>query len=65
MQWQRESNGTLVLFIWSNESKKWIRYNNHPCRVPDHQIPNGSSGFATAQNLLKQGYKYIPTNTED
>ena len=63
IKWNRETDGKLAL--WIQEGKTWIRYNNHHLYVPDHEI-SSKSGFATAQNALKNGYIYLKLeNTED
>lgn len=63
MQWKRESNGRLVLYV--NDNGSWVRYNKHNLAVPDHKIESGSLGYATMQKLLKLGYSYVPTLQED
>lgn len=38
--------------------KPWIGYRQSPYYVADYGMPNGSPGYATMQNALKQGVVY-------
>lgn len=65
IQWRLEgtnTSGELVLYVINDQYPNGIRYNM--CQTPgvrksDYNIPNGSKGWATAQNALKLGYVYL------
>ena len=51
-----DSKKILHLRLQSNQP--WVPYNLMPkFAVPDYQIPGGSKGWATYQQLLKAGWK--------
>lgn len=56
IRWQREKDCKLALYI-SEDGINYIRYNNHHLYKQDYEL-SSNSGFRTAQNLLKLGYKY-------
>lgn len=58
MQYKREANGNLYLYIKDELNSDWVRYTNHRLYTPDHSI-SSNSGFATSQTLLKRGYSFI------
>ena len=57
MQWRRSSAGSLELFA-QDDLDNWVHYKNHLHYQKD-QPCSSNSGFATAQYLLKLGYKYV------
>lgn len=64
MMWRVADNfgvGQLVLHLRERETDPWQIYSSSPHAVPDHQIANGSKGWATFQFLLKQGWTIVPT----
>lgn len=58
LQWRRESNGKLCLYVFENN--KWVRYTEAQHYVPDIALST-NSGFATAQKYLQLGYTYKQT----
>lgn len=60
--WKPKLSETKELFYRESESESWQHYLNHPLSKPDFKITStlsSSKGFATAQVLLKRGYKYV------
>lgn len=67
IQWRRNGE-SLSLYIINDQYPEGVIYN--ACRtvgllVSDYDIPNGSKGYATAQNCLKLGYTYLQTPKEN
>jgi hypothetical protein len=58
-----ESNeGTKILHLRVRQSDPWQPYTRFPqLAVADHEIANGSKGFATFQRLLKAGWEVVPS----
>ncbi len=54
-------------------NNQWRPYYQHPSAVPDHEVPSfgqrsggggrlgPSRGFATMQELLRRGYRFVPS----
>ncbi len=61
MQWRREADENLYLYIHDGDGK-WIRYTNHKHYQPDYK-PSSNSGFRTFQYLLKLGYNVLHTDS--
>lgn len=59
MQWKRQENNKLELFV--EEDGIWKLYTQSVNFVSDSTMPGASRGFPTFQNCLKQGYEIIPT----
>lgn len=59
LRWKRGTDGYLFLQVLQNNN--WVSYTQATYRKPDTQIPGirNSLGFPTAQEYLRQGYKYI------
>ncbi len=61
-------NETKILHLKLGDDS-WKPYNKFPqIAVADYNIPNGSSGYATMQRLLKAGWEIVPspqTNLEN
>lgn len=59
IQWIREGDDNLVLYVHENGRK--VRYNCSSIAVEDYRMKDisMSKGFATAQRALKLGYSYI------
>lgn len=55
MKWVR-TDGNLHLKVLVGED--WVHYKNSPLATKDATI-SSNSGFATAQNGLRNGYKYV------
>lgn len=52
------NDGKKILHLRLDSNKPWVPYNLMPkFAVPDYQIPGGSKGWATYQQLLKAGWK--------
>lgn len=49
-------NGELYI---ERDNGSWQHYSQHPLKVPDYQIRNGSKGYATMQRLFKAGYSTV------
>ncbi len=55
-------NEEKILHLRIHSGQPWRPYTACPeYAVPDYQIPNGSRGWATAQKLLREGWKVIPS----
>lgn len=59
MQWQRQENEKLELFV--KEDGAWKLYTSSKNFVKDSSLPGASRGFETFRNCLKKGYKVLPT----
>lgn len=62
LQWRRESNGKLCLYVFENN--KWVRYRDAQHYRPDATI-SSHSGFATSQQYLRLGYTFRKTVEKD
>lgn len=57
------TNGEKILHLRLRSHEPWKPYTAFAgYKVPDHNIPNGSKGWATYQHLLKAGWEIIPSN---
>lgn len=63
LQWQRQSNGCLELFVY--EDNKWKLYTQSRFFKPDCSMPGASRGLETFRACLKQNYEVIPTPQND
>jgi hypothetical protein len=53
---------TKVLHLRPSGESAWKPYASYPQHaVADHGIANGSKGFATCQDLLRKGWKLLPS----
>ncbi len=51
------SDGELVLHLRVSQYQPWSPYTSFPeYVVPDHEIQEGSKGYATFQSLLRAGW---------
>lgn len=51
------SDGELILHLRMNADQPWLPYHSCPqYAVPDHEIQEGSKGYATFQSLLSAGW---------
>lgn len=57
MKWDTSTMPGRLKFRMA-KGQPWIDYKQSPYFVPDHQISNGSLGYATMQNALKRGVTY-------
>lgn len=56
------TNGDKVLHLQIASRSPWRPYTEFPqYAVPDYLIPGGSSGWATYQKLMQQGWQLIPS----
>ena len=64
IRWKRGSDGHLFLQVLQNNN--WVSYTQAVHKKPDYDIPGvrNSKGFATAQEYLRLGYKYISYQNE-
>lgn len=54
--------GDKILHLRLHPNHPWLPYNSMPSHaVPDYEIPGGSRGYATFQQLLKAGWVFIPS----
>ncbi len=57
------TNGEKILHLRLNSYDPWRSYKSFPeYAVPDYNIPRGSKGWATFQQLLKAGWIVIPSD---
>lgn len=65
MQWRRNSEGKLSLWVKDPGKNDWCPYNLSKIYTPVvlefSQFGTFEPGFRTAQQGLKQGYQYIAT----
>jgi hypothetical protein len=59
MQWQRQSNGCLELFVYENN--QWKLYTKSKFFQPDSLIKGASRGMETFRACLKQNYEIVAT----
>lgn len=69
LRWTRGSDGHLFLQVLEDteDMTKWKSYTLSKFYEPDISIKGLriSKGFRTAQNCLKEGYRYIPTKENE
>lgn len=58
---QTSPEGERVLHLRSHPTQPWQPYNTYPVAVADHNIPEGSKGWATYQKLLRAGWTLLPS----
>ena len=60
MTWNPSGKNNGGLHVMDNNGV-WKSYKNLPefLRIPNHNIPNGSDGYATMQVLLKNGWLLV------
>ena len=57
------SNEAKILHLRTNAYEPWRPYTAFPqFAVPDHNIPQGSKGWATFQKLRQEGWCLVPSN---
>jgi len=56
------SDSTKILYVRQTPTDQWQRYNSSIHAVPDHNILRGSKGWATAQKLMKLGWRVVPSD---
>jgi hypothetical protein len=60
-----DTSDEKILHLRTAANQPWQPYTGMPqYAVPDYREPGGSKGWATYQHLLKQGWKLVPTATE-
>lgn len=64
MRWDMEAKPPVLMFKMK-PGDPWIHYRKSPYYVADHQISNGSPGYATMQNAYKNhGVTYYTPGDE-
>jgi hypothetical protein len=58
MQWRREPNGDLELYVRGPACPGWVHYRRSNYSVPDREW--FSRGYATYQALYKRGWQLLP-----
>lgn len=56
LKWTRSKLGENLHLQYADDGINWKHYKNSPFFEPDTY---SSSGYRTAQNLLRQGYRYL------